>query len=156
MRRGLTPRWLSLLLLGLALALPPAAAAQDAGTPVPPGLLGVRWQWVHFTAKGAAPLAPAHAETYWVEFLPDGALAISADCNRATGTWTANGTQLTLKALATTLAACPENSLGGRFLQLLAGVVRGSVRGQSLLLWLPGEAGVLHLAATPPAPPPRP
>gem|GEM_PF-4856170 len=38
-----------------------------------------------------------------------------------------------------------------RFLQLLSGVVRFSVRGQTLLLWLPGDTGVLHLAATPPA-----
>ena len=111
---------------------------------------------MHFTAKGAADLAPAHPEAYWVEFLPDGALAISADCNRATGTWTAKGAQLTLKVLASTLAACPEASLDSRFLQLLAGVSRGSVRGQTLLLWLPGDTGVLHLAALPAAPPARP
>ncbi len=148
--------WLPFLLLGLALLLPHRAPAQDAGAPAPAGLLGVRWTWVHFTAKGAAELAPAHPEAYWVEFLPDGALAISADCNRATGTWTSKGTQLTLKALASTLAACPEGSLDSRFLQLLAAVGRGSVRGRTLLLWLPGDAGVLHLAATPQASPPRP
>jgi len=105
-----TTPFMSLLLLGVALAPAGRAQAQDAGTPAPAGLLGVRWQWVHVTAKGQAPLAPAHPERYWLEFLPDGALAISADCNRATGTWAANGPQLTLTALATTLAACPETA----------------------------------------------
>ncbi len=149
-----TPRpWL--LLLGFAL-VPLMARARDAGTPGPAGLTGARWGWVHFRAKGAADLVPAHPENYWVEFLPDGALAISADCNRATGTWTAKGAQLTLKVLASTLAACPEGSLDSRFLQLLAGVSRGSVHGQTLLLWLPEDTGVLHLAARPTAPPARP
>lgn len=148
-----THPWRFSRLLALALLLPPLAVAQDGGTTAPSGLLGVRWRWVHFTAPGVAPVVPAHPEAYWLEFLPDGALAISADCNRASGTWTAKDGQWTLKASASTLAACPEGSLDSRFLQLLSSVTRGSVRGQTLLLWLPKDMGVVHLTATPAARP---
>jgi len=145
---------LSLLLFGLALGLSPAAHAQDAGVAAPAGLTGVRWRWVHFTAPGVAPLVPAHPERYWVEFLPEGVLALQADCNRGTGTWTQKGAELTLKLLATTLAACPPDSLDSRFNQLLAEVARASVHGRTLLLWLKQKAGVLHLEALPREPPP--
>ena len=145
-----------LVMLGLAvgLAQPYDARAQDGGVPAPTGLVGIRWQWLHYTARGVASLAPEHPERYWVEFLPEGRLALQADCNRGSGTWTQAGAEVKLKAMATTLAACLPGSLDSRFNQLLAAVTRASVVGHNLFLKLP-DGGVLHMQAVP-AEAPRP
>ena len=141
----------SLVLGGVALLALAAGAAhpEDGGTPAAAGLVGVHWRWVHFSPPGAAPpLVPQHPERYWLEFRADGGLAFQADCNRGAGTWTHQGAELKLQALATTLAACPTGSLDSRFTQLLGAVRRASVLGRTLLLRL-SDGGVLHFEAAP-------
>jgi heat shock protein HslJ len=107
----------------------------------------MRWVWKGFTAPDAGVLVVPHPENYWVEFLPQGQLAIQADCNRGTGKWTVEGTTLHLMPLAMTLMMCPGESLDSRFLALLQKASRFHRHGQTLQLTLDSPSAVLRFAA---------
>ena len=53
-----------------------------------PTLTGVRWAWQTFQGGDGTIVRPDDPSQYTVEFLPDGTLAIQADCHHATGTYT--------------------------------------------------------------------
>lgn len=133
---------------GLFLQAPaPAALGADAGpAPTHRGLLGRRWAWDSFTPADAdaGALIPTHREWYWVELLPEGKLALQADCNRGFGTWTDEGGEVQLKPLGTTLMACLGESFDSRFLELLR--TASSVSRDGAMLLLSGPSGVLRLA----------
>ena len=131
------------LLAGL-LWLAPAASGGDGGAAA--ALEGRRWQWVSFLGPDGKPLVPPQPDRYWIELLPAGQLELLADCNRGTGRWSAEGREVTLQPLATTLMACPPGSLDSRFTQLLGQASRFEVQGQELVVTLRGGAGVMRLA----------
>ncbi len=123
---------------------PAALGADTGGAAARLGLLGSRWVWDGFApAADAGALVPTHPERYWVEFLPQGKLSLQADCNRGFGTWTEEATAVELKPLGTTLMACGEASLDGRFLELLR---TSSASRDGVRLLLRGPLGVLRLA----------
>lgn len=135
--------------LALLQAAGGARAAQDAGASAETGLEGMRWLWKGLGAQdaGAPPL-----ESYWLEFLPHGQLAIQADCNRATGKWTLEAAAtLHLTPLATTLMACPPGSLDSRFLALLQKTTHFRRHGRTLRLVLDGPVAALDFTAGGPA-----
>jgi heat shock protein HslJ len=136
---------------GLLLQAPvqQALAAEDGGTSAQAGLVGRRWAWDSFTAADmdAGALLPTDPERYWVELLPDGKLALQADCNRGFGTWTAARGVVQLQPLGTTLMLCGGESLDRRFLELLRTTSRVAPDGATLLL--SGPSGVLRLATVP-------
>jgi heat shock protein HslJ len=130
----------------LLLAWAPAVGAADAGSASAlQGLLGRRWAWESFVPRGidAGTLVPPHPENYWLELLPEGKLSLQADCNRGFGSWTDGSSGLHFKPLGSTLMACGEASLGGRFLELLSTTSSVSRDGGALLLRSP--SGVLRL-----------
>ena len=91
-------------------------------------LTGVVWQWRTDRLEDTS--------SYTVEFLPDGQLAIRADCNRGRAsyaTFGANG--LRVGAAATTRAACPPGSLGGAFLEQLVSSTSYTLDGDTLTLY---------------------
>ena len=53
-----------------------------------PALTGVRWAWQTFQGSDGTIVRPDDPSQYTVEFLPDGTLAIQADCHHAVGTYT--------------------------------------------------------------------
>ena len=55
---------------------------------------------------------PDNPDNYTIQFMPDGTVAIQADCNRVGGTYTLDGSAITIELGPTTLAACPPGSLG--------------------------------------------
>lgn len=51
-------------------------------------LADVTWEWTEFAGGDGEITRPDDPSHYTVEFLPEGKLAIQADCSRATGTYT--------------------------------------------------------------------
>jgi heat shock protein HslJ len=82
-------------------------------------LVGYVWMWIEFLENNDTITRPDMPGNYTLEFLPDGVLNVQADCNNAMGTYTVNGNQLDMEIQATTLAACPPESLSDEYLQLL-------------------------------------
>ena len=111
--------------------LPPAAANPLEGT---------TWQWVNFRdAKQDYSVDGA----YTIEFLPDGSVAVVADCNNAGGSYAIDGSNLTVSILFNTAAACGEGSLGDAFIEHLNQAAVFSINGTTLLIDLFADGGTM-------------
>jgi putative lipoprotein len=112
-----------------------------------PALTGVLWQWQGNVANVGTPtLTPDHPENYTVTFLPEGRLAIQADCNRATGAWTVVGAGINLAVGGVTRRACPPGSHMQPFLDGLDAAVSHGIYGGNLALALAKGNGLMVLA----------
>ncbi len=78
------------------------------------------WQWASFT-NPASQFEVESPESYVLTFNSDGTVSVKADCNNASGSYTADGSSLTIEIGPMTMAACPEGSLSDQFVQLLGG-----------------------------------
>jgi len=116
-----------------------------------PSLTAVVWEWHEFLGGDDSVVAPADPARYTVEFLEDGKLAVGADCNRATGTYTVDGPSLELTLGAMTRAMCPPDSLSERFVRDLGDVRSHVFREGNLFLALKMDAGIMEFAAQVPA-----
>ena len=86
-----------------------------------PTLSGVVWQWQETRSNtGEITLRPDDPTPYTVAFLPEGTLAIQADCNHARGIYTVTASQLDLQIGGVTRVGCPPGSLMDPFLAELA------------------------------------
>lgn len=139
----------SAALLGAVLALaacqraddPPAAASRAGGPPAPSDgasdatITGERWRLVAIRRPGAAAESVAPDPRYTVEFGSDGRYFGQAHCNSYTGGYELPiPGQLTIRAGAATLAACPSPSIADEYLRALASVSRYDVRDDELRL----------------------
>jgi heat shock protein HslJ len=86
-------------------------------------LVGYVWMWMEFVENNDTVIHPNMPGNYTIEFMPDGQVAVQADCNQATGTYTVQGSQIDIEIGPTTLAACPEDSLSDEYLRLLGDAV---------------------------------
>jgi heat shock protein HslJ len=73
-------------------------------------------------------------QQFTLQFLENNRLSIKADCNRASGSFTANGAALTIGPMAVTKAYCGSASLDNEFLSLLGGETVATVSTTSLVL----------------------
>jgi heat shock protein HslJ len=123
--------WAGVLAL-LLLSGPGAAAGSRAQTVG--SIPSFVWTLTAFPGVGAiaAPL-------YTVQFLPDGTVAIGADCNRAGGTWSGGDGALSIAVTTSTRAYCPPPSLSEPYLAALNGVTGYTLLGTTLVLH--GAAG---------------
>ena len=85
-------------------------------------LAGTVWKWTGSLFNDDTRTTPADPNNYLLEFLPQGAVAIKADCNRVGGTYTTNGNQLTITPGPSTMAACPPDSLGNEYVKQLSNI----------------------------------
>ena len=95
------------------------------------------WQWEKTVTAGNSLVAPRDATLYTVQFMPDGALYIRADCNSGRGTYELVGESLTVGPLALTRAACAPGSLSEPFVGQIAGAVSLHVGEVELTVGLP-------------------
>lgn len=104
---------------GVAAAVPMNARvfAQEA-TPAAgdPGLHLVRWELMEILGADGTSTVPNDPTKYAIQFMPDGTVAIQADCNRGFGGYTTDGEQMSLGPLASTRAMCVEESISDVFL----------------------------------------
>jgi len=123
------------LVLAAVIATLSGAVAQEASPEASPatgaGIPPILWisNDFHPTVDTATPVegAVAIGSEYWIQFLDDGQLSLRADCNGGFGTYTIDGSNLTLGPLGTTLMLCPEGGSGDAFLQALNMVVSWSI-----------------------------
>jgi len=106
-------------------------------------LVGYVWMWVEFLENNDTVTHPNMPANYTVEFMPDGQVAIQADCNQAGGSYTFNGSQIDIEIGPTTLAACPEDSLSDEYLRLLNDAVIYFRQADFLFLDIMMDAGTM-------------
>jgi heat shock protein HslJ len=141
--------FLLFLTLGVALALPSAAHAQEVPTPPMPPIAApippIVWQLTASSSVGAI----AEPGRYTVQFIPDGTVSIRADCNWVSGVWSGGNGALDISLGPSTLAECPPDSLGQPFVQALDGASSYVLDGMTLILT--GSAGEMSFAPEFPA-----
>lgn len=113
-------------------------------SPASESLSGVVWKWQQFQSSDESVVKPENPGAYTLEFLAEGALAVGADCNRATGTYTVDGSLLTLEVTAMTMAACPPGSLATQYVEYLNNVVSYVFKDGNLYLALKFDSGIME------------
>ncbi len=134
----------------LMLGVLPALGQEATETPEAdaPSLVGSVWQWVQFGSGAEA--FDVTASDYTVTFTEDGSLHVRADCNVGSGSYTVEGSTLTVGNIATTRALCPPESLSQDFLQYLSQVaVFSFTEDGELLLEASADSGTLTFVAQP-------
>jgi heat shock protein HslJ len=104
------------------------------------------WQLQRFQIGDGGEVRVPDPSRYTARFDPDDrTVNIQADCNTCRGTYTTDGTSLSIGALGCTLALCPPGSLSDDYLRALSGV-RSFRRGDTWLeLNASGEDLVFYL-----------
>lgn len=122
------PTLLCAAMLGLALSACGAASPEHGGAKQATGassgapLAGTSWRLVEFQSMDDAigTQRPADPSVYTMQFDADGTVQMRLDCNRATGTWSAepgsddSSGRFSLGPLAMTRALCPPPSMDQR------------------------------------------
>lgn len=111
-----------------------------------PSLAGVVWELQQFEAGNGDIFLPVDSSRYTIEALPEGMLAIGADCNRGRGSYTRTDDEIDIEVLALTKAICPPGSFSADFLTYLNQVTGITFTNGQLQLSLPNGAGVLTFA----------
>ncbi len=118
------------------------ASSNDSGLEI----VGSVWQWTKFLEANANKILVDDPENYTIEFMPDGAVQIKADCNSVGGSYTVNGSQLTIELGPTTLVACPPGSLENEYLALLSDVNSYIMEGENLVLLIKYDTASMFFA----------
>jgi len=82
-------------------------------------LISQPWQWVSFTNPVEA-FEIDNPENYVLTFDEDGSVSIQADCNNAIGSYTVDGSSISIEIGPVTMAACPPGSRSDEFLKNLS------------------------------------
>ena len=122
-------------------APPPTAEMADLGA-----LAANPWQWVSFTDP-LQQFEVEEPERYLLTFNEDSTVSIKADCNNASGSYTADdGGSLTIEVGPMTMAACPPESRSDQFVQLLGGAARYFFEEGFLYIDLFADGGTMAFA----------
>lgn len=108
-----------------------------------PNVAGVVWQWVEVQGMDDDLLKVPNPAQYTLELKLDGALAVKADCNTGSGSYTSSDTQLDIDIQVITMAACAPESLSNKYVKYLNEVVSYVIKDGSLFLALPMDGGIL-------------
>ena len=131
---------LTLVVGGLLLA----ACSPSSGS----ALTGTTWQWTASTTTvPASQSVVPDPENYTITFNTDGTFEAKVDCNQASGDYTTDGSELTITPGPSTLAACPEGSLDGLYLEGLSKAASYSVSGEEMTITLSDEGTMQFDAA---------
>ena len=108
-------------------------------------LAGTTWMWTGFTD----PTQQYSVETpanYTLAFQDDGTVVIKADCNNAMGSYTLDGSSITIQVGPMTMAACPPESRSEDFVKYLGFSAIYFFEGDHLFIDLMADGGTLELA----------
>jgi heat shock protein HslJ len=129
---------------------PPTVAVTATNAPMPDSVLKLvdtAWQWVRSTDNSGKETKVAAPEKYTLQFfLADGKVAVKADCNNASGSFTADAHNLTISPGPMTRAACPPGSLSDQFIAELSQVQSYLFDGSDLILGWKVDSGSMRLA----------
>ena len=122
--------------------------AADAGDMVfaAPKLTGAVWQWENIVTPLESYENPS-PEQYTIRFSQDGAVNIKADCNTASGTYTADESGFAIEVGSETLAECGPESLSSEFIQALGAAAIPFFQDGKLYMDLFADTGTLRFGA---------
>lgn len=109
-------------------------------------LTGTVWGWTHTEYGDDSVVEAADPNRYTLTFEGDDNVAVRLDCNRGRGTYTLDGSSLTLGPIASTRMACPVDSQVDRFAQDLEFVVSYVMDGDELALSLFADGGIMFFS----------
>jgi heat shock protein HslJ len=136
----------------------PAAQAPVVQTPAAPApavpdtlqqLSGKVWQWTKTTYNDGKTIDVPTPANYTIEFMIVGSrVAVKADCNNVSGTFTADANNMTITLGPSTMAACPPGSLDSEYLKELGQVAQYLLQGDSLVLNFKLDSGGMTFTTT--------
>lgn len=103
------------------------------------------WQWVSFT-NPAEQFDVETPEAYLLQFNSDDTVNIVADCNNANGSYTADGSSLTVDIGPMTRAACPPESRSDQFVTYLGSTASYFFEDGNLYIDLMADGGTMVFA----------
>lgn len=106
-------------------------------------LTGTVWKWQETASPDHTTTAPPNPENYTLNLLPDGKVSIRADCNLGGGVYSWNGSEISIEITYTTRAACPPESLEGRYIRDLNAAAHYRMEGDFLYIDLKNDAGTM-------------
>jgi heat shock protein HslJ len=113
-------------------------------------LTGTTWQLTlahEQNPPSDTAIAPEDQSRYTITFADDGTAAITADCNTVAATYeSASRGDLSITPGASTMAMCPEDSLGTQFVTWLSGASSYATPSGKLTIYI-GNQGWLEFAA---------
>lgn len=109
-------------------------------------LIGERWGLREIRYNNGETITVNQLERYTLEFISDGNVKIRADCNRARGTYTLNGSQLTIQIGPMTRVACPPDSIADRYLRDLGAATNYFIQDGQLYIDLRDDVGTMVFA----------
>jgi uncharacterized protein YraI len=113
------------------------------------GLGGIVWQWMRLDFSDGTTQVVDDPSKYTIEFLPDGTIAGSADCNLFAGGYLVQGNSLQVMIGPMTRAACPPGSLSDDYIQRLGEVRTFVFDGSSLVMNLMMDGGNMVFSQSP-------
>ncbi|MEZ4634812.1 MAG: META domain-containing protein [Caldilineaceae bacterium] len=120
----------------------PAAARTVGGGE----LVGPVWQLTQIATRDGAIVKPADSVLYTLAFGEDGRVAAQISCNRGTGSYETDGNGLTFGLVASTMAACPPDSVADDFVAGLDDARSYAVDGDTLRITT--RTGVMTFTST--------
>jgi heat shock protein HslJ len=115
-------------------------------------LSGTNWQWQQTLMNNDDKFVPDNPARYSVRFAADGTVALRADCNQLGGTYTVDSNAVAIALGPSTMAACPEDSLGERFASHLASAALFFFKDGDLYVDLKYDSGTMRFGAQPSEP----
>jgi heat shock protein HslJ len=122
---------------------PIATFAQATGSDI----VGIVWTWERFDDTAGVKDIVVDDPNYTLTLHTDGTYQVQADCNLSSGSYTLEGSRLTLLPGPTTLAECAPGSLYDEYLTRLGDVVTFVLDGEKLVLNLKADAGNMVFAS---------
>ncbi len=107
-----------------------------------PAITDVLWWWNEWS-QPAGPTVIPEPDNYTLMLLTDGSFNFVADCKSGSGTYTLDGSNLSLEVGATTLEVCEEGSLADTYIGLLPQVITYASDAGTLKLNLADEASYM-------------
>ena len=109
-------------------------------------LTGVVWQWQTTLMNNDDQFTPDNPANYTLQFNADGTFTAQADCNQVSGSYTLENSQLSIVPGPSTMAACPEGSLGDQFVKNLGEANRFLFEGDDLIISLMFDSGSMRFS----------
>ena len=105
------------------------------------------WQWASFT-NPVEQYSIGDPQNYVLNFNEDGTVNIVADCNNASGSYTTDGSSLSIQVGPMTMAACPPESRSDDFIKYLGFAAIHFYQDGNLYIDLFADGGTMAFAPT--------
>lgn len=110
------------------------------------GIAGPVWQWVQTLYNDDRKVSPVDSKNYTLQFREGGTINVKADCNMKGGTYSVEGNHLNIEITHSTMAACPDDSLGDEFARELSGAAIYFLQNGDLYLDLKYDSGTMKFS----------